>query len=320
MKPREFSDGELHTEPHGGWARTVVVPFIVFTLIWGSTWTVIRGQLGVVPPQWSVTYRFVIASIAMAVIAVARGERLVLGRGALFGAVVLGFTQFTVNFNAVYLAERHITSGVVATVFALLLIPCSLLAWAFLGQKPTTRFVWSSVVAVAGIVLLFIHELHQHAASARQVVSGIALTFIGMLGAAIANVYQARPEIRRYPLFAMLAWSMAAGAMIDGVIALVMTGAPAFDPRPSYWLGVLYLALAASVLTFSLYYPVVRRIGPANAAYSSVIVPVIAMGFSTWLENYRWTPLTIAGAVLALGGMVAALSRSKSPVAPPDAA
>ena len=70
--------------------------------------------------------------------------------------------------------------------------------------------------------------------------------------------------------------------------------------------------MLASVLTFSLYYPVVRKIGPAKAAYSSVLVPIIAMGFSTWLEDYRWTPLTIAGAVLALGGMAAALSRSRS--------
>ena len=141
-----------------------------------------------------------------------------------------------------------------------------------------------------------------------------------MLGAAVANVTQARPEIRRYPLFAMLAWSMAAGAAIDAVIAFGMTGGPSFDPRPSYWLGVLYLALFASVLTFSLYYPVVRKIGPAKAAYSSVLVPIIAMGFSTALEHYRWTPTTIAGAALALGGMAAALRRDRSGVASPDAA
>jgi drug/metabolite transporter (DMT)-like permease len=74
------------------------------------------------------------------------------------------------------------------------------------------------------------------------------------------------------------------------------------------------------VLTFSLYYPVVRKIGPAKASYSSVIVPIIAMGFSTWLEDYRWTWLTIAGALLALGGMLAALRRDRSVVAAPDAA
>ena len=113
---------------------------------------------------------------------------------------------------------------------------------------------------------------------------------------------------------------MAAGAVIDGLIAFAMTGAPSFDPRPSYWIGVLYLALAASVLTFSLYYPVVRKIGPAKASYSSVLVPIIAMGFSTALEGYRWTPTTIAGALLALGGMAAALGRDRSGIAAPDAA
>jgi drug/metabolite transporter (DMT)-like permease len=300
--------------------RTVVLPFIVFTAIWGSTWIVIRDQLGTVAPQWSVTYRFVIAATAMFLIAGLRRDELRLGWHGLFIAAVLGFTQFCVNFNAVYLAERHITSGVVATVFALLLIPSSLLGWAYLGQRPTQRFFWSSLVAIAGIVLLFIHELREHAESNAAIATGIGLTFVGMLGASSANVLQARPEVRHYPLFSLLAWSMAAGALIDGVFALAFTGPPTFDPRPGYWFGLAYLALAASVLTFSLYYPVVRKIGPANAAYSSVLVPIIALGFSTWLEDYRWTPLTIAGAALALGGMLGALSRSRSSVPAPDAA
>jgi drug/metabolite transporter (DMT)-like permease len=299
--------------------RSVALPFIVFTAIWGSTWIVIRGQLGVVPPQWSVAYRFVIAAAAMAAVAAWKGQDLRLGRTGALAAIFLGFAQFCINFNAVYLAERHITSGVVATVFALLLIPSSLLAWAFLGQRPSARFAWSSLVAVAGILLLFAHELHEHGASSAQIAGGIALTLVGMVGAAAANVFQARPEIRRFPLLALIAWSMAAGAVIDGIVAFVMTGPPVFDPSPVYWAGLIYLALPASVLTFSLYYPVVRKIGPGKAAYSSVIVPIIAMGFSTWLEDYRWTPLAIAGAALALGGMAGALSRGRTQISAPDA-
>jgi drug/metabolite transporter (DMT)-like permease len=304
----------------GSPVRGVTLPFIIFTAIWGSTWIVIRSQLGPVPPQWSVTYRFMVAALAMAAIATWKGESLRIGRKGVAAAAFLGFTQFCVNFNAVYLAERNITSGVVATVFALLLIPATLLGWALLGHRPSRRFAWSSLVAVAGILLLFVHELQQHPANSRQIAAGIALTLAGMLGAAVANVTQARPEIRRFPLFALLAWSMAAGAVIDAAIAWAMTGPPVFDPRPAYWLGVLYLSLFASVLTFSLYYPVVRKIGPAKASYSSVIVPIIAMGFSTWLEDYRWTGLTITGALLALGGMAAALRRDRSGVAAPDAA
>jgi drug/metabolite transporter (DMT)-like permease len=322
MKPRHLLEGgELTPGPaRTDHVRAVVIPFITFTAIWGSTWIVIRGQLGPVPPQWSVTYRFVIAATAMALVAVIKRDSLRIGRKGLAAAAFLGFTQFCLNFNAVYLAERHITSGVVATVFALLLIPSSLLGWAFLGQRPTARFAWSSLIAVAGIVLLFVHELQEHPADSRQIVAGIGLTLVGMLGASTANVVQARREFRRFPLFALLFWSMAAGATIDAAIAFLMAGPPVFDSRPGYWAGLLYLALAASVLTFSLYYPVVRRIGPAKAAYSSVLVPIIAMGFSTWLEDYRWTALTIAGAALALGGMAAALSRSRSSVAAPDAA
>src|SRR5688572_24827063 len=112
---------------------------------------------------------------------------------------------------------------------------------------------------------------------------------------------------------------MGFGAVFDIAFALLTAGPPSIESRPGYWLGLVYLALPASVLTFSLYYPVVRKIGPAKAAYSSVLVPIIAMGFSTWIEGYRWTPLTIAGALLALGGMVGALSRPRAVVAAPDA-
>jgi drug/metabolite transporter (DMT)-like permease len=302
------------------WTFTeVTLPFIIFTAIWGSTWIVIRDQLGTVPPQWSVAYRFIIAAIAMALVARWKGESLKLGRDGILAASFLGFAQFCVNFNAVYLAEEHITSGVVATVFALLVIPSTLMAWVVLGHRPSSRFVWSSLVAVIGIGLLFVHEFRQHSARADEIALGIGLTIIGMIGASAANVFQAREQVRRFPLFSMLAWSMITGAVMNILIAIAVAGPPVFDSRPGYWLGVFYLAIPASVLTFSLYYPVVRKIGPAKAAYSSAIIPIIAMGFSTALEGYKWSPLAIAGAALAIGGMIGALKREKTVIAPPDA-
>lgn len=300
--------------------RSVVLPFIIFTGIWGSTWIVIRDQLGAVPPQWSVAYRFLIAAAAMGVVTRIRGEQLRLSRAGLVAAATLGFLQFVVNFNFVYLAEQHITSGLVATVFALLIIPNSLLGWAFLGHKPSSRFVVSSMFAIAGVGLLFAHEIGTHPARAEAILVGIGFTLVGVLGASAANVFQAREKVKRFPLFALLAWSMLFGAVIDAAIAFVLHGPPVIETRPGYWLGLAYLALFASALAFSLYLPVVRKIGPGKAAYSSVLVPVIAMAFSTALEGYSWTPTAAAGAVLVLGGMVTALSRGRQVVAAPDAA
>jgi drug/metabolite transporter (DMT)-like permease len=298
----------------------IVIPFITFTLIWGSTWIVIRDQLGSVSPHWSVTYRFIIAATAMALLAKAKGESLSLGRDGLIAALVLGVTQFCINFNSVYLAEQHITSGLVATVFALLLIPNAVLAKLFLGQGVNGRFVAGSALAIAGIGLLFAHEFRLGHARNGAVGVGLALTLVGLLGASSANVYQAMDRARHHPLTSLLAWSMAIGALLDGTIAMTVAGPPTFDPRPAYVAGLLYLALAASALAFSLYFPVVRKIGPAKAAYSSVMVPIIAMALSTAFEGYRWSILAASGAVLALGGMLIALGGRAKVVPAPDAA
>lgn len=303
----------------------ILVPFVIFTLIWGSTWIVIRDQLGphglqAVSPHWSVTYRFVIAATAMALLAKLQGQKLLLKRDGLVAALVIGVTQFCLNFHSVYLAERHITSGLVATFFALLLIPNAILARIFLGHRVHARFVLGSAVAVVGIAFLFAHEMRLHPSASREVGLGLALTLVGMLGASSANVYQAMERARRHPLTALLAWSMAIGAMLDAAIAFAVAGPPTFDPRPSYLAGLLYLALAASALAFSLYFPVVRKIGPAKAAYSSVLVPIIAMTLSTMFEGYRWSLLAAVGGALALGGMLIAMGDRTKPVPAPDAA
>ena len=86
-----------------------------------------------------------------------------------------------------------------------------------------------------------------------------------------------------------------------------MTGPPVFDPSPGYIAGVAYLGIIASALAFSLYYTLIREIGAGKAAYTSVMVPLVAMALSTAFEGYRWSALAVAGAVLALAGLVVAL-------------
>ena len=79
----------------------------------------------------------------------------------------------------------------------------------------------------------------------------------------------------------------------------------------AFWLGTAYLALAGSVVTFPLYYRLIREIGAGRAAYHNVLVIVVAMVISTLLEGYQWSALAVGGAVLALIGLVIAL-RAKS--------
>lgn len=287
---------------------TVLVPFAIVTLIWSSTWIVIRGQLGVVPPSWSVTYRFLIAAAALAAWAAAKRESFRLDARGLLFAVALGVFQFALNFNFVYRAEAFITSGVVAVVFALLLVPNALLSRVFLGQRMGWQLLAGSAVAVGGVSLLFLHEIRADPNGPVRALTGIAFTLAGVLSASCANVMQATSTAKRYPMLATTATAMLLGALIDGAYAWVTTGPPVFDARATYVVGILYLGVFASALAFPLYFGVLRTIGPAKAAYSSVIVPVIAMLLSTVFEGYRWTLLTAFGAALAGVGLVIALT------------
>lgn len=286
----------------------MLIPFAICTLIWGSTWIVIRDQLGVVPPSWSVTYRFVVAGAAMAVWAWVRGESLLLDRRGWLFAVALGLFQFCGNFNFVYRAEHFITSGLVAVIFALMILPNALLGRAFLKQRLGAQLMAGCAVSVAGVALLFVHEIRVDPAGGAAVVTGILLTLGGVMSASTANIMQGTQTARAYPMAAMLAVAMLLGAVMDGAFAWVTTGPPVFEWRTGYVLGVLYLGLAASALAFPLYFGVLRVIGPAKAAYSGVIVPVIAMLLSTVFEGYRWSPLAATGAALAAVGLVIALS------------
>ncbi len=89
----------------------ILVPFLLVSLIWGSTWLVIKDQISEVPPSWSVSYRFLIAAAAMFILVAIRRTTFRLDRTGHLLAMILGFFQFTFNFNFVYNAELYITSG-----------------------------------------------------------------------------------------------------------------------------------------------------------------------------------------------------------------
>ncbi|WP_242116856.1 DMT family transporter [Sphingomonas lacusdianchii] len=290
----------------------VLIPFGIVTLIWGSTWIVIRDQLGVVPASWSVTYRFLIAGIVMLLWAWQRGDRIAVDRRGLLFATGLGLAQFCLNFNFVYRSEQYVTSGLVALMYALLIVPNSILARIFLGQRMGRQLLVGSAIALAGVALLFVHEAREHSENGAAVLIGLGIALAGVFSASVANVMQATPTAKAYPMVPLLGIAMLIGAAMDASYATLTVGPPVFDWRWAYVGGLLYLGIVASAVAFTLYFGLIRTIGPAKAAYNGVVVPVIAMLLSTLFENYRWSPLAGAGAALALAGLVVAL-RARRP-------
>ena len=291
----------------------ILVPFVVMTLIWGSTWLVITGQLGSVPAVWSISYRFAIGAAAMFAYAVLTGMPTAIGREGHLIAAAFGIAQFCFNVTLVYLAERYITSGLVAVIFALLIVPNSLFAWLFLKHEVSRRFILGSAVAVAGVALLFIQEIRAASGSAGTVATGISLAVLGMLCASVASIIQASKGAQARPIMGMIAWGMVHGVIGNSVFALLFIGPPVFDTSPAYVSSLLYLGLLGSALVFPLYIHVIRAAGPGFAGYSNALSPFLAMMLSTIFEDYRWSLLAALGGLFGLAGLIIAL-RARRPV------
>lgn len=295
----------------------VLIPFALTGTIWGSTWLVITGQIDGVPAAWSVFYRFALATPALFLVAYLMKRRLRLTRPEHMLAVLVGLFQFSGNFLFVYHAELYVTSGIVAMMFGLLMVPNALLARAFIGERVQGGFLLGSAVAIVGVSFLLWYEWQANPDAGvvgGNVGLGIVLAMFGILAASVANVIQANPTGRAVPMVSLLAWAMLYGTVFDFGFAWLTAGPPPLPESPSYWAGIVYLALIGSVVTFPLHYNLVRQIGAGKTAYNSILTISVAMLLSTLFEDYRWTWLTATGMVLAVVGMVLAL-RARKPKA-----
>ena len=85
--------------------------------------------------------------------------------------------------------------------------------------------------------------------------------------------------------------------------------------RRRTWLSLAYLAVFGSIVAFVAYFALLKRVGAGPSSYVAVATPVIALVLSTLFEGYRWTPVAVAGVVLAVLGNVLAL-RATAAAAP----
>lgn len=290
---------------------SVIFPFLLTGTIWGSTWFVITGQIDGVPASWSVFYRFALATPALFIVAFLMGRRLKLNRKEHSLALIVGIFQFSGNFLFVYYSEHYVTSGIVAMMFALLMVPNAFFAKIFIGEGVQKGFILGSLVAITGVSMLLLEEWRT-APLGDGVGFGIFLAMLGILSASFANVVQANATGREIPMVSLLAWAMLYGTLFDLCFAALTAGPPPFPNEAEYWAGIIYLALIGSVVTFPLHYNLVRQIGAGRTAYNSILTISVAMLLSTLLEGYLWSSLAMAGMALAVAGMIIALYSRQS--------
>lgn len=284
--------------------------FLIPALIWGSTWYVIKFQLGSVDPLLSVAYRFGLATLILLGFCLLTKRKLRFSvlehaRIALQGALLFGF-----NYWLVYQSETFLSSGLVAVGFSTLIFFNIFFGAIFLGHSIDRKIIVGAVSGLAGTAIIFRPELLSFEADGNGY-TGLALLVASVMIASLGNIASAKNSSLKIPVIQATALGMGYGALIMLILAIALGKEFTMDTSLPYLGSLVYLTIFGSIVAFSSYLTLISRIGPGKAAYAIVVVPVVAVTISTFLEDFNFTSLTALGMLLLLLGNVLALYKKE---------
>jgi drug/metabolite transporter (DMT)-like permease len=282
--------------------------YTVAVLIWGSTWLVIKFQLGVVPPMVSVTWRFALAALMLLAYCAIRRRPLRFSARDHLWMALQGILLFGVNYAGVYLAEQYLTSGLVAVVFSIVVFMNAVGMRMFFAQPILPATMVAAIVGVAGVALVFWPEMLRFSSSGGQY-QGAALAVGATAVASLGNMVATHIHRRQLPVLQINAWSMLYGAAFIALVALAGGQHFVFDLSWPYIASLIYLSLFGSALAFGAYLTLMRRIGADRASYIAVAIPVVALLLSTAFEHLHWQLAPFIGVALCLAGNLLMLRR-----------
>ncbi len=287
---------------------------LIYTLtvmIWGSTWLAISYQLGVVPLEISVFYRYGAAAVILLgyCAVTARPLAYSFAQHRLFAGV--GLLMFCINYLMAYAAQEHVSSAVNALIYSCIVWLNIINARLFLKVRSSWDVLLGAALGMLGIGVLFWPSISQLETSSALLLGG-GISLLGAVSASLGNVLS-QHALTRVPVLQLNAWGMAYGAVFNLIICLALGRQFIFDPSPAYIGSLIYLVVAGSIAGFLLYLTLVGRLGANRAGYVVVMFPVVATGLAVLFEGLQMNPWLLAGMVLVLAGNILILKQSKKP-------
>src|SRR6266404_4233732 len=256
------------------------------TLLWGSTFVVVKSSLDHSSAFVFLALRFTLAGICM----VALRPRVfrVLQREEIFAGLRLGFTTAS-------------NSGFI-TGSSVVLVP--LILALFWGKRVTRWVYFGTIAAAAGLYFLTVP-----ATGVAHLNRGDVLTFFAAMSYAVHIVLvgeytrehsAAALSVLQVLACAVMAWLTALGA--DAIRWQAMR----LHSASQLWIGIAVCAVFATAVAFSLQLWAQQFTTPRHAAIIFTLEPVFAVITSYLVLDERLGLRSIAGAGLVLAGILAA--------------
>jgi drug/metabolite transporter (DMT)-like permease len=287
---------------NGSDERTALAAFFAMSVLAGGNAVAIRFSNRELDPLWGACLRFALAALLLAALMAILRVKPPRGR-ALAGAMLYGAFGIGGAFALAYYGLVDVHAGLGQTVLAL--VPLATLFLVVLQRQERLRFsgVIGGLLALAGIAVM-------SGATVRDDVP--ALSLLALVGSALCFA-QAAILVRRFPPVhpvAMNAVAMGTGSVLLLAGSLLARETFELPQQAKTWLALAYLVPVGSVLVFVLYLVVLRYWEASRAAYEFVLIPVVTVVLSAWLDNEPLgLGLLIGGPLVLLGVYVGALRR-----------
>lgn len=285
--------------PAGRLGGLDLAALLALYVIWGSTYFAIRQAIDGIPPLLMAGSRFVLAGGVLYAWLRLRGAPAPDAAGWRAGALV-GLLLCAAN-GLVTVAEQWVSSSVAAVVVSSMPLWTVLVAGLW-REWPRRAEVAGLLLGLAGVALL------QAGGELRAAPLGAFLLLASTWCWAVGSMWSRR--------LAMPAGLMASATeMLAGGVALVLAGLLAGErlaaPPPARAVAAwLYLAIFGSLVAFSAYNHLLRRVRPALATSYAYVNPAVAVALGALAgEPVGWRAIGALALILAGVGAVAAARR-----------
>lgn len=275
---------------------------LLVTLLWSSSYVLIKIGLEEIPALTFAGLRYSIAALALLPIFFYRGESRSIRRLSprdLTFIVLLGLLFYAVTQGAQFLALQYIKAATVSLILSFTPVVVGLVSVPLLGERTTFRqWLWL-VVVITGVGVYFYPF-----GLASAALLGIGIMVLGMVANALGSIL-GRYANRDAPLspLAVTTASMSVGSLVLLGSGVAIQGLPSLSTGS--WLIVLWLALINTAFAFTLWNHTLQTLTATESSVinNTMLVQIAILGWIFLGETL--TPLEIVGLVLVAFGILA---------------
>ena len=285
------------------------IALAITLFLWASAFAGIRAGLQDFSPVHVAVFRFIVASVMLAALAMIKGiqrpEREDVPRLILVGVIGIAVYNVVLNYG-----ELTVKAGAASFIVNVGPIFTALLSVALLRERVQPLAWLGMLVSFAGVGLIALGE-----SGGIEVNLGALLVLCAAFCQSLYFVLQ-KPLLRKYNVFTIVCYSLWIGTIpllvfIPGLFEAIVA-APV-----SSTLAVVYLGVFPAAIGYACWSYVLSKMTASRAATYLYLVPAISIAIAyVWLnELSSW--VSLVGGSLALGGVLIVNILGKQPATSP---